>query len=97
MRYLRYFTIALASSLLTVYTMLWFVAPTTVEFPHSVTRPPLTIDQQDGKLLICDGWETQKGYVAPGINAVEIRCDRASARSTEAYASSLHHTEGEDL
>lgn len=97
MRYLRYLAIALASSLLTVYTVLWFVAPTTIEFPHTVIRPPLTVDQRDGQLLIWGGWETLKGYVAPGINAVEIRCDRASARCTEAYASILHHTEGEDL
>lgn len=97
MRYLRYLAIALASSLLTAYTVLWFVAPTTIEFPHTVIRPPLKVDQQDGQLLIWGGWETKEGYVAPGINAVEIRCDQASARCTEAYASILHHTEGEDL
>lgn len=98
MRYLRYLAIALASSLLTVYTVLWFVAPTSIEFPHTVIRPPLTLDQQnDGQLLIWGGWETQESYVAPGINAVEIRGDRVSARCTEAYASILHHTEGEDL
>lgn len=97
MRYLRYIAIVLASSLLTAYTVLWFAAPTTVESPHSVIRPPLKVEQQDGQLLIWGGWETKKGYVALGTNAVEIRCDQASARCTEAYASILHHTEGEDI
>jgi hypothetical protein len=97
MRYLRYLAIALVSSLLSAYAVLWFVAPTTVESPHTVIRPPLKVEQQDGQLLIWGGWETKKGYVAPGTNAVEIRCDRASARCTEAYASILHHDEGEDL
>jgi hypothetical protein len=97
MRYLRYISVALASSLVSAYAVLWFAAPTTVESPHTVIRPPLKVEQQDGQLLIWGGWETQKGYAAPGANAVEIRCDRASARCTEAYASILHHTEGEDL
>ena len=65
MRYLRYLAIALASSLLTAYTVLWFVAPTTVEAPNSVIRPPLKVEQQDGQLLIWGGWETKKGYVLP--------------------------------
>ena len=97
MRYLRYLAIALASSLLTAYAVLWFVAPTTAESPHTVYTPPLKVEQRDGQLLIWGSWETEKGYVAPGTNAIEIRCDRASARCTEAYASILHHTEGEDL
>lgn len=97
MPYLRYIAIALASSLVSAYAVLWFVAPNTVESPHAVIRPPLKVEQQDGQLLIWGGWETKKGYDAPGTNAVEIRCDRASARCTEAYASILHHTEGEDL
>lgn len=97
MRYFRYLAVALASSLLSAYTVLWFVVPTTVESPHTVIRPPLKVEQQDGQLLIWGGWETNKGYVAPGTNAVEIRCDRASSRCTEAYASILHHNEGEDL
>ena len=97
MRYLRYLAVAVASSLLTAYTVLWFVAPTTVESPRTVYTPPLKVEQKDGQLLIWGSWETKKGYIAPGTNAVEIRCDRASARCTEAYASILHHTEGEDI
>ena len=97
MRYLRYLAVALASALISVYTALWFATPTTAESPHPVIRPPLKVEQQDGQLLIWGGWETKKGYIAPGTNAIEIRCDRASARCTEAYASILHHTEGEDI
>lgn len=70
MRYLRYLAIVLASSLLTAYTVLWFVVPTTVESPHSVIRPPMAVEQNDGQLLIWGGWETKKGYVTPGTNAV---------------------------
>ncbi|MCR3762494.1 hypothetical protein K3Z80_02780 [Pseudomonas aeruginosa] len=97
MRYLRYLAIALASSLLTAYAVLWFIAPATAESPHTVVRPPLKVDHQDGQLLIWGGWETETGYDAPGTNAVEIRCFQTTARCTEAYASILHHTEGEDL
>lgn len=97
MRYLKYLAVALASSLLSIYVALWFAAPTAVEAPHTVVRPPLKIEQQDGQLLIWGGWENQRGYNAPGTNAIEIRCDRANGRCTEAYASILHHTEGEDL
>lgn len=97
MRYLPYIAIALASSLLSAPVVLWLAAPTSVDSPHAVTRPPLKVEHQNGHLLIWGGWETTKGYEAPGTNAVEIRCDQASARCTEAYALILHHTEGEDL
>ncbi len=97
MRYLPYIAVALASSLLSASATLWYAAPKTAESSHSVTRPPLKVEHQNGNLLIWGGWETTKGYQAPGINAVEIRCDTASSRCIEAYASILHHTEGEDL
>ncbi len=97
MRYLPYVAIALASSLLSASVVLRLAAPISVDSPHAVTRPPLKVEHQNGHLLIWGGWETTKGYEAPGTNAVEIRCDQASARCTEAYASILHHTEGEDL
>lgn len=61
MRYLRYLAVSLASSLLLAYTVLWFVAPTTVESPHTVIRPPLKVEQQDGQLLIWGGLGNQEG------------------------------------
>ncbi|MDG9927965.1 MULTISPECIES: hypothetical protein [unclassified Pseudomonas] len=97
MRFLKYLGIALASALLSAYAACWLVAPRTIEAPHTVVRPPLKVEQQNGLLLIWGAWETQKGYEAPGTNAIEIRCDQASGRCTEAYASILHHSEGEDL
>lgn len=97
MRYVRYIAIALVSSLLTAYAILRFGSPATVESPPQVVRPPLRVEHHAGHLLVWGGWETKEGYEAPGINAVEIRCDRSSARCNEAYASILHHTEGEDL
>ncbi|WP_439888295.1 hypothetical protein ACSX1C_03750 [Pseudomonas sp. MBLB4123] len=97
MPYAKYFAVALASALLSAYAALWFATPVTAETPLSVVRPPLTIEQSDETLLIWGGWETQQGYEAPGSNAIEIRCERASGRCIEAYASILHHTEGEDL
>lgn len=97
MSYFKYLIIALASALLSAYTALWYATPATVETPYSVVRPPLTVEQDDGKLLIWGGWKTLQGYEAPGTNAIEIRCERESGRCTEAYASILHHDEGEDL
>lgn len=38
-----------------------------------------------------------EGYEAPGSNAVEIRCNRQRNTCTEAYATILHHDEGDDL
>ncbi|EPQ3897208.1 hypothetical protein L4P97_006745, partial [Pseudomonas aeruginosa] len=40
---------------------------------------------------------TIEGYQKPGTNAVEIRCNRTSNTCHEAFATILHHTEGEDL
>ncbi len=97
MQYLKYLAVALSSALLSIYAALWFFGPEIVEAPHSIVRPPLKVEQQDGQLLIWGGWETQKGYDAPGTNAIEIRCEQVSERCTEAYASIHHHTEGEDL
>ncbi|MFG0382341.1 hypothetical protein ACF8C6_15475 [Pseudomonas sp. zbq_18] len=97
MRYLKYLAVVLASALLSAYAALWFAAPATAEAPHAVVRPPLVIEQSGDTLLIWGGWETQQGYEAPGTNAIEIRCERASGRCVEAYASILHHDEGEDL
>lgn len=97
MRYFKYLVVALASALLSAYTALWYATPTTVETPHSAVRPPLTVEQSDGKLLIWGGWKTLQGYEPPGTNAIEIRCERESGSCTEAYASILHHSEGEDL
>lgn len=97
MRYLKYLAVALASALLAAYAALRFAAPATAEAPHSVVRPPLLVEQSGDTLLIWGGWETQQGYEAPGTNAIEIRCERTSGRCIEAYASILHHGEGEDL
>lgn len=97
MHYLRYIAVALASALASLYVALWFVGPVTAEAPHTVFRPLLTIDQGDDDLLIWGSWQTQQGFEAPGTNAIEIRCDRAAGRCQEAYATILHHTEGEDL
>lgn len=83
--------------MLSASATLWYAAPKTVESYRAVKRPPLKVEHQNGNLLIWGGWETTKGYQAPGINAVEIRCDTASSRCIEAYASILPHTEGEDL
>ena len=97
MQYLKYLAVAFASALVSVYVSMWFVAPATAEAPHTVVRPPLNIDQGNGDLLIWGSWDTQQGYETPGFNAIEIRCDRAAGRCQEAYASILHHMEGEDL
>ncbi|MBS7724602.1 hypothetical protein I0E51_06240 [Pseudomonas lalucatii] len=59
--------------------------------------PPLEVKQLGGDVLIWGGWRTVAGYMAPGVNAVEIRCNRERQACTEAVASILHHDEGEDL
>lgn len=97
MPHLKTLAIAVASALLAAYAALWFAVPRTVEAPHTVIRPPLKVEAEGEALLLWGAWDTREGYVAPGTNAVEIRCDKASRRCTEAYASILHHTEGEDL
>lgn len=94
---LRYITVSLASALVAVYTTLWLANPDPLEQSRVVVRPPLTINQQGDELLLWGGWATVAGYEPPGVNAVEIRCNRGSGTCQEAYASILHHDEGEDL
>lgn len=98
MSYIRFILVALACSLLTSYAVLWWIAPVTAEAPNTVIRPPLKIEHREGQLLIWGGgWKTLKGYDFPGTNAIEIRCDQDKRLCTEAYASVLRHSEGEDL
>ena len=94
---LRYFAVSLASALLAAYAALWLANPAPLEQNHAVVRPPLLIQRQGDELLLWGSWKTETGYEPPGINAVEIRCNRGSATCLEAYASILHHDEGEDL
>ncbi|MCG4454953.1 hypothetical protein LJY18_16880 [Pseudomonas sp. MMS21-TM103] len=94
---LRYLSISLASALVASYAALWLANPTPLEQHHSLVRPPLIIEQQGNDLMLWGGWSTVAGYEPPGVNAVEIRCNRDSGRCLEAYASILHHDEGEDL
>lgn len=62
-----------------------------------MVRPALIIKQQGDDLMLWGGWGTVAGYEPPGVNAVEIRCNRGNGSCLEAYASILHHDEGEDL
>lgn len=94
---LRYLSISLASALLASYAALWLVNPAPLEQLHSVVRPPLIIEQHGDDLRLWGGWNTVAGYEQPGVNAVEIRCNRSSGSCLEAYASILHHDDGEDL
>lgn len=98
MTVLRYITVSLASALVAAYIVLWFANPASLEQQlHTVVRPPLIIEQQGDELLLWGGWNTVAGYEPPGVNAVEIRCNRGSGTCQEAYASIHHHEEGEDL
>lgn len=94
MRNLNYLLIALASALAAVYATLWLTKPSPLE---STTIPPLIFKQDQGELIVWDGWRTVEGYQAPGTNAVEIRCNSDHNTCSEAVATILHHTTGEDL
>lgn len=94
---LRYLSVSLASALVAAYTALWLAYPAPLEQPHAVVRPPLIIQQQGDDLLLWGGWNTVAGYEPPGVNAVEIRCNRGRGTCQEAFASIHHHDEGEDL
>ncbi|AYZ75734.1 hypothetical protein ACGHAZ_005802 [Pseudomonas aeruginosa] len=94
MRYLQLLLIALASALCATYIMLWLTKPAPLE---NTTIPPLMIKEEQNELLVWGGWKTIEGYQKPGTNAVEIRCNRTSNTCQEAFATILHHTEGEDL
>lgn len=94
MRYLNMLLIALASALCATYLVLWLAKPAPIE---NTTIPPLIFKMEQDELVIWGGWKTVEGYQAPGINAVEIRCNRTTNTCHEAVASILHHTEGEDL
>lgn len=94
---LRYLSVSLASALVAGYVALWLANPAPLEQPHAVVRPPLTIEQQGDDLMLWGAWNTVAGYEPPGVNAVEIRCNRGSSTCQEAYASILQHDEGEDL
>lgn len=94
MRYLNYLLIAVASALSATYAALWLTKPSPLE---STTIPPLVFKEQQGELLVWGGWKTVEGYQTPGINAVEIYCSRERGMCSEAFATILHHTTGEDL
>lgn len=96
MRHLNHLIVCLATALVTGYTVLWFHHPAPAE-SSSVTIPPLRVVHEADELLVWGGWKTQSGYVAPGTNAVEIRCNRARGSCTEAYASIFKHDIGQDL
>lgn len=95
--FLRYASLSLTSAIVAAYSVLWFANPAPLEQPHAVVRPPLFIEQQGDELMLWGGWDTVAGYEPPGVNAVEIRCDRHHGTCQEAYASLLRHDEGEDL
>ena len=97
MHYFNYLLVSLASAMVAAYTALWFANPAPLERPHAVTLPPLTVQEHQGDLLLWGGWHTVAGYDHPGVNAVEIRCNPERKTCHEAYASLLHHDEGEDL
>lgn len=94
MRYLNYLLIAVASALSATYAALWLTKPSPLE---NTTIPPLIFKEQQGELLVWGGWRTVEGYQTPGINAVEIHCSRERGTCSEAFATILHHTIGEDL
>lgn len=94
MRYINYLLISLASALIAVYATLWLNQPSPLE---TTTIPPIVLQQTESGLVLWGGWRTVEGYVAPGTNAVEIRCNRERKSCSEAYASILHHSQGEDL
>jgi hypothetical protein len=94
MRYLNYLLIAIASALCASYSVLWLTKPSSFE---STTTPPLILEEQQGEIVVWGGWKTVEGYQTPGINAVEIRCNRELGTCSEAFATILHHTTGEDL
>ena len=79
------------------YAALWFANPAPLEQSHAVTLPPLTVQEHQGDLLSWGGWKTVAGYEQPGKNAIEISCNFVRKTCSEAYASILHHDEGEDL
>lgn len=94
MRYFNMLLTALASALCATYLVLWLTKPAPIE---NATIPPLIFKEEQGEVVIWGGWKTVEGYQTPGTNAVEIRCNRTSSKCHEAYASILHHNEGEDL
>lgn len=94
MRYFNMLLTALASALCATYLVLWLTKPAPIE---NATIPPLIFKEEQDEVVIWSGWKTVEGYQTPGANAVEIRCYRTSSKCHEAYASILHHAEGEDL
>lgn len=94
---LRYLSISLASALVASYAALWLANPAALEQHRNLVRPPLIIEQLGDDLMLWGSWSTVAGYEPLGVNAVEIRCNRGSGSCLEAYASILHHEEGEDL
>jgi hypothetical protein len=94
MRYINHLMIALASALVAVYTVLWLTKPSPIE---DTTIPPLIFKQDQAELTIWGGWDTVEGYRAPGTNAIEVRCNRDRNSCSEAVATILHHTAGEDI
>ncbi|MGV8842697.1 MAG: hypothetical protein ACOH2I_05535 [Pseudomonas sp.] len=94
MRYFYYLLIAVASALSSTYAVLWLTKPSPLE---NTTIPPLIFREGQSELLVWGGWKTVEGYQTPGFNAVEIRCSPERGTCSEAFATILHHTTGEDL
>ena len=94
MRYINYLLIAFASALVATYAVLWVTQSSPIE---AATIPPLIFKQDQAELTIWGGWKTVEGHQAPGTNAIEIRCNRERDACSEAVATILHHTAGEDI
>lgn len=74
--------------------MLWLSKPASRE---TTTTPPLIVDKQQDDIRVWGGWKTTDGYPVPSTNTGNIRCQREQSRCSEAVATVLHHSEGEDL
>lgn len=94
MRYLNYLLIATTSALCASYSVLWLTKPEPLE---NTTIPPQLLKEQSGEIVVWGGWKTIEGYQSPGTNAVEVRCNRQLGTCSEALATILHHSTGEDL
>lgn len=94
MRNLNCLLIALVSALIAVYMVLWLTKPPRLE---TTTIPPPTFKRDQGELTIWGGWKTVEGYDSPGTSAVEIHCSCDHNTCSEALATILHHSTGEDL
>lgn len=94
MRYLDYILITVVSALCTGYSILWLTESSSIE---KITIPPLIFNVNQREILLWGGWKTVNGYQNPGINAVEIRCNREVNICTEAIATIARYPTGQDL